>query len=461
MRVAMDNPSGCCAPLPPSPVNRQHGRFLCAVAVFVFLCLALVRAGSGHALATRVYLAPDSTILEPGQTLTVEIRIDGVSSLYGVDLSLGFNPETLAVLDGDGNSPDAPQILPGGFLNLTQAFTATNQVDNAAGTVRFLQALLYPAPPANGSGVLARVTFRALSPGNSLLLLDAALANNVAEPIPAAISGGQILVLSAEPTATRTPTRSPTPSVTRTLAPTATPTLTPTHTATAGPSPTPTASLTWLPGGLRLYLPLVSRQFALPTPTPTISPSATPTPTLGPTHTATYTPTLGPTRTATPGATATSFHLQLVANPGFESDTDWLRLGGAPPVYSTTYARSGSRSMHLGIDAAYVGRVWSSVQQTIQLPAHLSAAELRLYFFPTGWPFDDDELYLYVRRASDSVVLTSQRWMEWQQAWHLHTVNLTPYAGERIVLQIGLYNDGQGVTAVYLDDVELWVTGPG
>lgn len=415
----------------------------------VLLCLPLSWTGDARALATRVYLWPDSTILEPGQTVTVDIRVETVSSLYGVDLSLSFNPETLMVLDSDGNTPETPQILPGGFLSLTQAFTATNAVDNAAGTVRFVQALLYPAPAANGSGVLARLTFRALSPGNSLLLLDVSLANNAAEPIPVSISGGQILVLAAEPTATTAPTRTPTPTVTRTAVATATQSPTPTRTATLGPTLTPTASPTWMPGGHLLFLPLVARRFALPTPTPTVSPTAT------------QTATLGPTSTATPVATPTSFHLQLIANPGFESDTDWVRLGGAAPTYSTVYAHGGTRSMHLGIDSAYAGRVWSSVQQTVQLPPALSSAELRLYFFPTGWPFDSDDMYLFVRRASDSVVLTSERWMEWQQAWHAHTVDLTPLAGERIVLQIGLYNDGAGVTAVYLDDVELWVSGPG
>ena len=457
----MDNPSGCCASGSTSHVNRQL-RLLClALATLLLLCLALWWTGTGRALAARVYLSPDAAILEPGQTVTVDIRIEDVTRLYGIDLLLSFDPQTLAVLDSVSGGPDAPRILPGGFLNLTQAFTATNQADNSAGTVRFMQALLYPAPPANGSGVLARITFRALSPGSSLLLLEAALANNAAEPIPAAVEGGQILVLAAEPSATTVPTATPTPTVSRTPSATATRSPTPTVTPTLGPSRTPTASPTWMPGGHRLYLPLMARAFALPTPTPTVSPTTTHTTTPGPTAAATHTATSVTTRTATPVATATTFHLQLVANPGFESDTDWVRLGGAAPTYSTVYAHGGTRSMHLGIDAPYVGRVWSSVQQTVQLPPHLAAAELRFYFFPAGWPFDNDDLYLYIRRASDSVVLTSERWMEWQQAWHLHTLDLTPYAGERIVLQIGLYNDGQGVTAVYLDDVELWVSGPG
>jgi hypothetical protein len=51
--------------------------------------------------------------------------------------------------------------------------------------------------------------------------------------------------------------------------------------------------------------------------------------------------------------------------------------------------------------------------------------------------------------------------MQWEQAWHLYTVDLLsrlqPYAGQRIRLRVGVYNNGDGMTAVYVDDVELWV----
>jgi hypothetical protein len=399
-------------------------------------------------------------MLQPGQTVTLEVRIDEVSNLYGLDLLLTFNPETLVVLDSDGNSPELPRIAPGGFLNLTQAFTATNLVDNSAGQVRFVQALLYPAAPANGSGVLARITFRAVAPGNSLLLLQVALANQSAGAIPASVSGGQILVLddAATPTATLTapPTSTTTPVPTATAS--ATGTATRTRTATPGNSPTPTQTATRLPGGHGVFVPLTLRGFDQPTATPMPPmPSATP----AASATAEPTLTVAPGATASPTPTLAAFHVQLVDNPGFEVDAAWISLGGAPPVYSVVYAYGGLRSMRLGIDSAYAGRVWSSVQQTVRIPAHLATAELRFVYFPAGWPMDGDDLYLYVRRASDSVVLTSARWMEWEQAWHSYTLDLLACAGEEVVLQIGLYNDGQGITSVYLDDVELWVSGPG
>ena len=68
-------------------------------------------------------------------------------------------------------------------------------------------------------------------------------------------------------------------------------------------------------------------------------------------------------------------------------------------------------------------------------------------------------------RASDGTTLFEQRWKQWDQTWYPYTVDLLsalqPYAGQGIRLRIGVYNDGDGMTAVYVDDVELWVGGSG
>ncbi len=82
---------------------------------------------------------------------------------------------------------------------------------------------------------------------------------------------------------------------------------------------------------------------------------------------------------------------------------------------------------------------------------------LSLYFYPVSTQVDTDDMYVVVYRADDGQTLRSYRWMDWHEAWNLHTIDLLEFAGQRIRLQIGAYNDGSGATAVYVDDVELWV----
>jgi hypothetical protein len=151
---------------------------------------------------------------------------------------------------------------------------------------------------------------------------------------------------------------------------------------------------------------------------------------------------------------------QLLLNPSFEADAAWVPEGGSPPVYTMIRAYDGLRSMRLGIILTQL-RVWSSIWQEVDLPGQIREARLLLHYFPVGWPEHTDDIYLYVTRASDGTTLFSERWMQWEQTWHSYTVDLLPqlqpYAGQRIRLRIGVYNDGDGTTAVYVDDVELWV----
>jgi hypothetical protein len=97
------------------------------------------------------------------------------------------------------------------------------------------------------------------------------------------------------------------------------------------------------------------------------------------------------------------------------------------------------------------------VQQTLHVPARATEAVLSFYYFPVSSSEDSDYLYVVIKRASDDARLRTVSWKDRHQAWNLRTMDLLDFAGQSIRLQVGLYNDGQGVTAVYLDDVEAWV----
>ena len=47
------------------------------------------------------------------------------------------------------------------------------------------------------------------------------------------------------------------------------------------------------------------------------------------------------------------------------------------------------------------------------------------------------------------------------QKWQEHSYDLTPWAGQTVSLQWGVYNDGMGgQTAMYVDDVSLPIAPP-
>jgi LysM repeat protein len=196
-------------------------------------------------------LEPATSQLNMGGSITVQIRLDNVANLSGVDLELRFNPTVLQVQDLDP-AEEGFQIQPGDFLN--RDFVADNSADNAAGIIYYSITLPDSVAPVNGSGLLASVTFRANNAGISDLFFEPIeLFDNNRQPIQVTRQSGQVIVnpVAGQPTPTFTlvpgqPTPTPTfipgqPTPTITPPPVvAAPTLTPTATLTPTPTPTNT-----------------------------------------------------------------------------------------------------------------------------------------------------------------------------------------------------------------------------
>jgi hypothetical protein len=195
-------------------------------------------------------------------------------------------------------------------------------------------------------------------------------------------------------------------------------------------------------------------------PTPTVTPGGTPTPTATPSVTASPSPSLTPTVTGTPSATP--HYSQLIVNPGFETDEAWHIVTDLEPLWEAGRSRSrahgGSQwAMRLGSDT-YSAESWSAVEQTVDIPEAVTHAELSFYFFPIPGYWDGDQIYFWVRDAADDSLLRTEQWMDRNQDWNRKAVDLLGFAGQRVKVRFGVYNDGlDGVTAVYLDDVELRV----
>ncbi|MGQ9684077.1 MAG: hypothetical protein ACUVX9_16215 [Anaerolineae bacterium] len=293
---------------------------------------------------------------------------------------------------------------------------------------------------------------------------------------------------SATPTATASPTATDTPTATATHTPTSTPTDTPTATATDTPTPTATATNTSTPTATPTPTDTPTAtatptdtptptDTATPTPTatvtntstPTITPTDTPTPTITdtpsptPTSTATATPTASMTPTATPTVTPTATVpcTGLVVNGGMEVNAGWtIEPGPGSAGYTYSMARSGARSLRLGIEWYEVNQLgYSSARQSLTLPAGMASITLRFWYYSATTSFaDNDHLRCAIKNTVGLILAeplhlappaNSLGWVE-------VAYDLTPLAGQNVWLEFEVYNDGLGgISTLYVDDVSI------
>jgi hypothetical protein len=322
-----------------------------------------------------------------------------------VEILLAFDPTVVEVIDAFPETENI-EIEPGNFPDPSggRGFIATNRANNTQGRVQYAVTLINPSPSVSGSGRLARVTFRGVMPGTSeLILIQAALADRNARPIPAGVNNGRITVL-----APATPT------------PTATPTIQP-------PSPTPTAT----------------------------------TPPAGDTPTPTVTPTLTPTPDGSPGGCQ-----QVVLNPGFEEDGAWTFGNTVVRArYTTENRRSGTRSVRMGIKPPEPDALsFSSIWQAVTIPADAQSVTLAFWFWPASEEIttgDWQAAWIYDAGLNNPPLGEVLKMRSNAQAWLYHDQDLTDFRGQTITLYFTAVNNGTGNrrTWWYVDDVTLTVCG--
>ena len=131
-------------------------------------CAAVPAAAQG----AKVWLDPATLELAPGEEGTLEIKVQNVVQLAGAEVHLTFDPALLEVVDAE-SSTEGTQITHGDFLS--PDFVVQNAADPATGTVHYAIACMPLDKAVNGSGVLARITFRALGQGESLVSISGVL----------------------------------------------------------------------------------------------------------------------------------------------------------------------------------------------------------------------------------------------------------------------------------------------
>jgi hypothetical protein len=126
-------------------------------------------SGAHAPLVATLYLDPLAATVPAGGSTTVEIRVDGVSDLYGLQLQVSFDPTLVEVVDADSDTPGT-QITPGACP--AADFIVVNEASNGSGLVTYAVTALNPTPPCASAGLVASIELHTLASGTSALQFD-------------------------------------------------------------------------------------------------------------------------------------------------------------------------------------------------------------------------------------------------------------------------------------------------
>lgn len=150
---------------------------------------------------------------------------------------------------------------------------------------------------------------------------------------------------------------------------------------------------------------------------------------------------------------------EQIENGGFETDDAWIiGVTPRPARYTTERAHGGSRSMLLGIKAGEPDLLsYSSVRQTISLPADGYTATLTFWYYPVSGLDPGDRQECLLLDEEDHLLAILMRTNVNSPAWTPMVYDLSAYAGQTVQVYFNAYNDatGSGVAAFYLDDVSV------
>jgi hypothetical protein len=149
---------------------------------------------------------------------------------------------------------------------------------------------------------------------------------------------------------------------------------------------------------------------------------------------------------------------ELLGNGSFESDGGWLlAVTSWPGQLVDAAAHSGQRSAFVGLapEEANVAS-HSIVQQSFTLPAAAEVSRLTLWLQPTGTASGEDRHYVLLQNPDGQIasilLFTILDGAEWQE----QSFDLAGFAGQELILQIGVANDGlDGSAAMFIDDVSI------
>jgi len=141
---------------------------LCLMLLTAALILNISMAGIGTADPKPVIsMDPKNNSAEPDTTFTVNIKVADVSeekSIYGWEVEITFTPKIVKAV----NATEGSFLLDTGYQTSWSINLSVPVIDNATGKITMGSMIMgppFPSTGAHGNGILATVTFKAVSRG--------------------------------------------------------------------------------------------------------------------------------------------------------------------------------------------------------------------------------------------------------------------------------------------------------
>ena len=140
---------------------------------------------------TMVYVEPPEILdLQPSEYFTIQVKLENVTNLYGIDIQLGWDPSIIRYVNHTVKAP--VETYPDGILH-SPVIIVKDQVDENAsmpgaepGTMYWLScASMLPAEPFNGSGIILEMSFHVVGIGSCPIKITYCVLGDVdGNPIP-------------------------------------------------------------------------------------------------------------------------------------------------------------------------------------------------------------------------------------------------------------------------------------
>ncbi len=158
---------------------RKTAKTLLFILIAALLTLSLIQLAFPQSSSdTTVAVNPAETNALLGETITVNITLSNVQNLYGVDVSLLWNPSALSIQNVDVRL--GVESHPDGILHTASGadiFVQENTTDQENGEYDLVATSVAPAPAFSGSGNIVILTFNVTDIGHSELILLTELAD--------------------------------------------------------------------------------------------------------------------------------------------------------------------------------------------------------------------------------------------------------------------------------------------
>jgi len=160
-----------------APSKIKTTRIMLLILIATALTLSLIPTAFAQGSSnTKVAVNPASTNALLGKPITINITISNVQNLYGVDVTLFWDPSALAIQNVDLRL--GVESHPDGVLHEeadADIFIQKNDVDQANGEYDLVATSASPAPSFSGSGNIVSITFNVTTTGRSDFILTTEL----------------------------------------------------------------------------------------------------------------------------------------------------------------------------------------------------------------------------------------------------------------------------------------------